>query len=335
MKDQPDCERTDLARSLAKPWNRRAFLKGTATLGMSSLLFGSPRTVAATVPIQKMTMWLSVGAIGVQANQEQAIDLAHRHGFESVDPYGDYLAGLSQEQLSDLLGSLQAKGLVFAAAGLPVDFRGDEDRFREGLGRLPRTADALRRAGVDRVGTWISPGHATLTYYQNFKRHAQRLGEVARILREHGQRLGLEYVGTKTLRARSRYPFIHSLAETRDLIGEIGSGNVGVVVDSWHWWQADETEEDLLALRKEDIVAADLNDAPAGVPKDQQMDNRRELPAATGVIDAAAFLNALHRVGFDGPVRAEPFNQALNELDNEAACAATSSAMRKAFALTN
>jgi sugar phosphate isomerase/epimerase len=334
MKDQPDLERTDLTGPLANAWNRRAFLKGAATLGMSSLILGSlPRAVTATPPGRKMTIWLSSGAIGVRANQLEAIDLAERHRFEAVDPYGDYLASLSKDELDELVGSVKAKGLIFGAAGLPVDFRGDDDRFREGLAQLPRIADGLRRAGVDRVGTWISPGHATLTYYQNFNRHAQRLGEVARILREHGQRLGLEYVGTKTLRARNRHPFIHSLAETQDLIGAIGTDNVGVVLDSWHWWQADETEADLLALTNQEIVAADLNDAPAGVAKDQQMDNRRELPAATGVIDLAAFLSALNRIGFDGPVRAEPFNQALNDLDNEAACAATSAAMHKAFAL--
>jgi sugar phosphate isomerase/epimerase len=334
MHNQPASPPSERSCVLAsEPCTRRGFLKSATAAGLYSLVSRRMPGAAATATDRKMTIWLSVGAIGVQANQQQAIDLAHRHGFEAVDPYGDYLAGLSQEQLDDLLGGLQSKGLVFGAAGLPVDFRGEEERFREGLGRLPRIADGLRRAGVDRVGTWISPGHATLTYYQNFKRHAQRLGEIARILREHGQRLGLEYVGTKTLRGRSRYPFIHSLAETRDLIGEISSGNVGVVVDSWHWWQADETEADLLSLRNEEIVAADLNDAPAGIPKDQQMDNRRELPVATGVIDTVAFLNALHRVGFDGPMRAEPFNQALNELDNDAACAATIAAMRKAVAL--
>jgi sugar phosphate isomerase/epimerase len=75
----------------------------------------------------------------------------------------------------------------------------------------------------------------------------------------------------------------------------------------------------------------DLNDAPAGVPKEEQKDGQRELPCATGVIDLAAFMKALERIGYDGPARAEPFNRALNELDNEAACAATIKAMRKAF----
>ena len=63
------------------------------------------------------------------------------------------------------------------------------------------------------------------------------------------------------------------------------------------------------------------------------MDNARELPAATGVIEVAPFLAALREIGYDGPVRAEPFNKVLNALENDAACAATISAMRKAVDL--
>ncbi len=61
------------------------------------------------------------------------------------------------------------------------------------------------------------------------------------------------------------------------------------------------------------------------------MDSRRELPAATGVIDVATFLRALVTIGYDGPVRAEPFNQPLNDLDDDAAVRATADALRKAF----
>jgi len=106
-----------------------------------------------------------------------------------------------------------------------------------------------------------------------------------------------------------------------------------VVLDSWHWTMAGDTEADLLTLRGEDIVSVDLNDAPAGVPREEQQDGKRELPCATGVIDVATFLKALQRVGYDGPVRCEPFNKTLNDLDNEAACTATVVAMKKAFAL--
>jgi sugar phosphate isomerase/epimerase len=123
------------------------------------------------------------------------------------------------------------------------------------------------------------------------------------------------------------------MAEMKDLIAEIGTGNVGIVLDSWHWWQAGDTVEDILALQGDQIIQVHLNDAPTGVAKDAQLDNRRELPMATGVIDAGAFLSALNQIGYDGPVCAEPFSRSLNALGSDAACAATIEALKKAVAL--
>lgn len=263
----------------------------------------------------------------------QTIDLAARHGFESIEPQAEFLAGLSAGKLEEVLAAMTMAGLVFGAAGLSVEFRQSEDKFVEGMKKLPELAAGLKRAGVNRVGTWLMSGHASLTYLENFRQHARRLRSVAEVLKDQGIRLGMEYVGTKTIWTRQRYPFIHTLKEMRDLMEEIGTGNAGVVLDSWHWWQADDTVGELLALRNEEVVSVDLNDAPGGVAKDQQQDGRRELPCATGVIDVGAFLKALNQIGYDGPVRAEPFNKPLNDLDNEPACAATIAALKKAVGL--
>jgi sugar phosphate isomerase/epimerase len=314
--------------------SRRDFLQRATLAGAAAFVL--PVSFAGaqdSAPSRKLKLSLSPGSIGVKADPRESIILAHRHGFEAVEPSADFLTGLSDTALTELRADLQSKKLVFGAAGLPVDFRGDEPKFRASLEAWPRLAAGLQRAGVDRVGTWISPGHGSLTYLQNFRQHARRLREVAQVLKDHGQRLGLEYVGTPTARQKSRYPFIHSMRETQDLIGEIGTGNVGYVLDSWHWWTAGETEADLLSLRAVDVISVDINDAPAGIPVEQQQDGKRELPCATGVIPLGVFLNALNRIGYDGPVRAEPFNQPLNELDNEAACAAVMAALRKAVAL--
>ena len=281
----------------------------------------------------KMKICLTPGSIGVTANQMEAIALAERHGFEAVEPFGGYLASLTEQAINETAAGLKAKRLVWGAAGLPVEFRQDETKFNEGMKALPKVAAALARAGVNRVGTWISPGHNSLTYLQNLRQHAHRLREVARVLKDHGHRFGLEYVGTQTSWKNRKYPFVHTMAETKDLIAEIGTGNVGLVLDSWHWWQAGDSAADILSLKNEEIVSVDLNDAPASVPKEEQKDGQRELPCATGVIDLAAFMKGLERIGYDGPARAEPFNRALNELDNETACAATIKAMRKAFEL--
>lgn len=283
---------------------------------------------------RRMTIALTPGSIGVQVNsQMEIIDLAARHGFESIEPLGDELSRVSASELAAIKESMAAKKLVWASAGLSVDFRGEEAKFAEGMKGLPKIAAGLQRAGVTRVGTWLMPSHPSLTYRQNFSQHAARLRAAAQVLKDHGLKLGLEYVGTQSLLTRGKYPFLHTFAETKEFIAEIGTGNVGFVLDSWHWWTAGDTEAEILSLKNEEVVLVDLNDAPKGIRKEAQQDNERELPAATGVIDDKTFLNALKTIGYDGPVRAEPFNKVLNDLDNEAACAATIVAMKKAFSL--
>lgn len=311
--------------------NRRQFIQAAAAGCLATAV--APAAWAASGANRKMTIDLMCGSIGVSARQPEAIELAARHGFESVGADPQYLASLSADALAELKGTMKSKGLVFGAANLPVEFRRAEDRLAEGLAALPGLAVGLERAGVRRISTWLSPSDGRLTYIQNFRQHAERLRKVAVILKDHELRLGLEYVGPRTSWTRGRYAFIHTMAEMKDLITEIGTGNVGFLLDSWHWYHAGDTAGDLLSLKAEDVVAVDLNDAPAGVEKDQMLDNRRELPAATGIIDLGAFLNALNRIGYDGPVRSEPFNQAVNKMSKDEACAASAAALKKAFAL--
>jgi len=312
---------------------RRDFVKTVAAGATTAAFFGNLSRSGAAEVRRKMTLCLAPGSIGVKADQRQAIVLAHKHGFEAVEAFPQYLASLNEAQIQELRADLKTKGLVFGAAGLPVDFRQDDARFAQSLQALPRLADALQQAGVARVRTWLTPASGSLTYLKNFAQHSKRLREVARVLKDRGQRLGLEYVGPPTSRQGRRFHFIHSLVEMQELIADIGTGNVGLVLDSWHWWTAGETAADVLALKAADVVSVDLNDAPAGIPVEEQLDGRREMPCATGVIPLADFLNALNQIGYDGPVRVEPFNKPLNDLGDDEACAAVIQALRKAMAL--
>jgi sugar phosphate isomerase/epimerase len=279
-----------------------------------------------------MQMHLSCGALSIQASQRRAIDLAAKHEFDVVDADGRYLGGLSDGELQDLLGKMEATKIGWAMAGLPLEFRRDEATFSAGLADLPGYARGLGRAGVRSVTTWVKPSSDELTYLANFKLHAVRFREIARVLDGAGLRMGIEYVAPKTAWTSQRYPFIHSMAEMRDLISEIGQGNVGLVLDSWHWYHAGDSGADILALRPRDVVSVDLNDAPAGVAKDQMVDGKRELPAETGIIDGKTFLQSLKRIGFTGPVRAEPFNDAVRRMPPDDAAEAAAEALRKAFA---
>jgi hypothetical protein len=195
---------------------RRDFLKASA-MGLTTGFTQSGGAGSTVLQVQRsFTMDLACGTIGVQVPLPEAVALAHQFGFEAVDADAAFLAKQQEDEIQKLRADLKAQGLVWGAAGLLVDFRGDDARFQVGLKGLPATAAALQRAGVTRVGTWLSPAHRTLTYLANFKQHAHRLREIAAILDEGGLRLGLEYVGPKTSWTSARYPFIHTMAEMKE-----------------------------------------------------------------------------------------------------------------------
>jgi sugar phosphate isomerase/epimerase len=282
---------------------------------------------------RKFTLSLNPFAIGVRADQKSLVEMAHRHGYEAISAIPDQLAAMPDDELQQLLAEMEQKKLVWGSAGLPVDFRKDQDRFQSHLDRLPEQCAALQKAGVRRVGTWIMPTHPDLTYLANFRQHASRLRQAATILGDFGLHLGLEYVGPQTLMTSQRFPFLHTMAETRDLIEAIGLDNVGFQLDSFHWYCSGETEEDLLSLSNRDVVVVDLNDARAGYTREAQIDGKRELPSSTGVIDLRLFLGALAKIGYDGPIRSEPFNQELRDMEDEAALKANYQALRRSFDL--
>ena len=201
--------------------SRRECLTGIVASGLAAAL--APAGAAAqpaAAPRRRMTRDLVCGNLGVKANQREAIDLASRYGFESVWPDALELGRLEGAELQGLQAEMKAKRVVFGRGFLPTDFRKDEATFAAGLTALPAFAQPLERAGVRRVGTWLPPASDELTYRQHFALLARRLREVARVLGGHGLRLGLEYVGPRTAWTSRRYPFLHTLAETRELIAE-------------------------------------------------------------------------------------------------------------------
>lgn len=317
------------------PLTRRQFLaRNLATAaGFAALTPKLPTLAAETT--RKFTMDLSPGAIGVGGDLPAHIQLAKKHGFESVQPDAGYLSRLDMDGIARLSETLYRAGLKWGAVALDIDFRQGEDTFRKGLAALPRIVTALKCAGVQRAGTWLMPGHNELDFAANSERHVSRLREIAAILHDQGVRFGLEYVGTPSLAKRFKHEFVHNLAQARALIAAINHPAVGVVLDSWHWFMAGDTSSALHQLTNSDIVGVDLNDAPAGVAREDQQDGRRELPVATGVIPVKDFLQALVDIGYDGPMRVEPFNKPLNDLDDDAACAQTIAAFKKAVALVS
>lgn len=257
---------------------------------------------------------LAPGAIGIQCGWIEGLDLARDAGFEGADLPAE-AERLAAERGAEAVRALYAeRGLAIGGWSFPVAWRGSDAEFFESLARLPAQAQLAAGVGCFRTHTWVLGWSDELPRQTHFDRLVRRFRLSAEILRDYGHRLGLEFIGPLTNRAPHRYGFIHTMDGMLTLACAIGTGNVGLLFDAWHWYTAQSTLEDLRKLTAADVVYVHLNDAPAGVDVLEQIDHQRCLPGETGVIPNAELLRILKEIGYDGPVTVEPFNQRLREI---------------------
>ncbi|WP_435019379.1 sugar phosphate isomerase/epimerase family protein [Tundrisphaera sp. TA3] len=249
---------------------------------------------------------------------EAAIDLAHEGGFQGVDLLvGDLVkAGSDPRAIRDRIAE---RGLIPGAWHLPVDWRGDEPAFLRDLAELPRYAAAAAEIGLLRTGTAVlvetpqrpetEEGRAA-HLAEVAAMHVRRLGQIARILDDHGIRIGLEVVGVRSFPTGRGIPFITRLADLDPTLEGIWdeASNLGILLDAFHLYAADEPVEAGLARGIGRVAWVHVADLPAdvGPDRDRIIDGDRGLPGENGAVDVAGFLRRLKDEGYDGPVTVEP-----------------------------
>jgi len=272
---------------------------------------------------------LNTGALGHSASFEDSVRLAREYGFGGVDPD----LGYAKEKGTAVVKELCAKNnLKLGGFGLSVKWReNDSDKdYAESLQNFIADCKLAAELGVTRCNTWVIPCSNKLSYKQYFDLFITRMKPIAQILNGYGQNLGLEFIGPRTLRASQKYGFIYTMDGMRAAACAINTGNVGFLLDCWHWYTAQSTVSDIEQLDAKEVVYVHLNDAPVGVNVNDQVDNKRELPG-TGVIDLKGFFGALKKIGYDGPCTVEPFNQPIREMKVDAAVKATAASLDKVW----
>ena len=258
---------------------------------------------------------LSPGAVRISdVTIEQTARLARRFNFGGIDL--NVVEAAAMPDPAEAADIVAEAGLEWGGFGFPYNFRAAQADADKGLAELPRLAAAAEKVGCTRSMTYIMPGHDELDYKANFQLHVDRLRPAAKILGDHGIRFGLEWVGPKTLRDRFKHAFIHTPEQVLELADAIDPGphaQSGVLLDSFHWYTARGTADTITGLLADRVVYVHVNDARAGRSPEEQIDNERALPGETGVIDLKLFADCLRKIGYDGPVAAEPFISAFAE----------------------
>lgn len=294
---------------------RRNFIHTTSLAGLSpfitkiSSFFDSKTCLKAS---------LNPVSIGLKCSPQELLDFAIAYNFIAISPPIGALLKMNLTDQQIYLAKMKRHNIVFDSGGLPVEFRTSDEVFQKGFQYLKNNIKAIAALTIPSFNTWIMPTHKELTYTQNFNQHKIRLQQIADVLSQEGLRLGLEYVGPKTLMARDKYAFIHTISELRELISAVGMNNLGYLLDSFHTYCAEDEFEDMNFLEAKDIVSVQINDAVASRSPSTQLDLERELPGASKVIDLKSFIEFIQSKAYYGAVSVEPFNKKVNQMETAA-----------------
>lgn len=271
----------------------------------------------------------SAGAIGVKVSFEEACRLAAAYGFQGIDVgVGDVERLGSVEVVRDLL---ERYGLRIGAFGLPGNFLGPEEAWKEGLRTAPRYLTMGRKLGATRTLGGVVPASDTRSFKEQFDFYVTRLKPVALVLEDYGFQWGFEFLGPQMFRRGKRYEFIFDVDGCLDLCHAIRDTTCGLLLDVWHWYTAGGTLDQIEKLSDRKTIYLHVNDAPAGIPVEDQVDNVRCLPGTTGVIDIVTIFKILDANGCSAPVTVEPFSEAVNRLAPEEAVQVTAESLEKVW----
>jgi sugar phosphate isomerase/epimerase len=254
-------------------------------------------------------------AVGLNLPAAETIELAARAGFGGVDLLVRDLDEAGEDPAA-LRARMDELGLQGGAWPLPVMWKGQADRFLEDLRQLPRYARIARSLGLKCTGTWVLPelirdnapdrpiGERIA---QTVAFHVERLGRIARILNDHGGRLGLEIMGPTTARRGIAPAFVGRYRELDEQLGELRDRheNVGFLVDAFHLFAAGEGYEAGFAWGVERVLWVHVAD-PVHTDRASLLDTERSLPGKTELGEARTLLQTLEDRGYRGPVTVEP-----------------------------
>jgi sugar phosphate isomerase/epimerase len=236
-------------------------------------------------------------------------------GFHLMEASARSLITFVADDPNRLRALLSEHGVTPIHCGWSAGLRSSRDDF---AAALPRTAEEMAFvAGYGcKGGTLVLP----------FRREPgvsdpddadtlDRIAQIADLAAASGLMIVLEFVGLHIADAPAQT--YHDLAATLDLLAKVRQSNVGVLLDSYHWYLSGGTVDQITAIPAGMPLFVHINDAPPGDVA--TLDDSMRLLPGEGVIDLTAFLGAIAARGYAGPVSVELFSERLRAMPPEEA----------------
>jgi 2-keto-myo-inositol isomerase len=248
------------------------------------------------------------GATTMKADLETDIRAAAAAGFDYLEIWAAKLReSLRSRTTADLKTLFAAEGIrPYSINSIErINFRpaAEQNALRSECEELCRIASEIespyivvvpgpKPAGADRDGVVAESVRA--------------LGELARIAERYGVNLAFEFLGQPGCS-------VQTLGLAREIAERLDAPNVGLVLDSFHFYAGGSTIESLDALDADRLSIFHINDAE-DLPRDLLEDRHRLLPGL-GILPLKEIIAALARIGYDRVASVEIFRPEYWERD--------------------
>lgn len=250
------------------------------------------------------------GATTMKASLPQDIAAASQAGFKALEIWAakmdDYLAEHGVMELKALFAAhgvqpASINSIEFITFRPPEEYQQIKARCRE-LGEL---AQAL---GCDKIVVVPSPIPESGATEKEIRAESVRvLRELAAIAEPYGVKLAFEFLG---------FPWcsVRTLGQCYDIIKEVNQPNVGLVIDTCHFYAGGSDLHDIERLHAPKLFIFHINDVE-NRPRETIEDAHRLLPGE-GIIPLDDILIRLSHIGYDGLCSIELFRPEYWERDS-------------------
>ena len=249
---------------------------------------------------------------------EEMLDLAQRFGIPGVDAsFGAVRALVEETSAAAARDLFAAHNALPAYMGfIPAGIFAPEAEFMQSLDQFSENCAIAASVGCQRTGSYF-PNRMSLPPDEARRILRDRTRILAERAEPHGIAIGLEFLGVRTFRLDEPHAFINNVPDTMTMLRETGRPNVGLILDSFHYFTSGGDLSQIRSLRAEDIVHLHVNDAPHADVMTLE-DTDRVLPGK-GVIDLTGWFKAIAEIGFEGYVAIEIFDDEFRNQDREVA----------------
>jgi 2-keto-myo-inositol isomerase len=248
------------------------------------------------------------GATTMRAELASDIKAASAAKFDCLEIWASKLkAYLKSNSTAELKSLLDEHGLEpYSINSIErITFRdaSGHARLLEECEELCRTANAIDCPYIVVVPSPLPPGKS---WDETIEESVRVLDELGRIAAGYGRALAFEFLGQPLCS-------VQTLAQAAEIAGRVGRANVGLVIDSFHFYAGGSRIESIDALDARKLFIFHINDAE-DLPREKLEDRHRLLPGL-GILPLREIVSALRRIGYDRVTSVEIFRPEYWERD--------------------